>query len=97
MDLSGHYLQPDNWNIGENITEADDYSDSSFPGCQYRIPAGLPELGWQLAINLKISGRKSFSLDYGRYKTRVAIEWVGDGEPSEFSNGWIYTDFPVIN
>ena len=96
MNLSNNFLEPDNWNIGETITQADNYSDSSFPGCQYRIPAGLPELGWQLAINLNISGRKSHPLDYGRYKTRVAIEFVGDGEPSEFSHGWIYTDSPLI-
>ena len=96
IDYSNNYLHPDNWNIGEIITQADDYSDSSFPGCQYRIPAGLPSIGWELAINLTVSGRKSFPLDFGRYKTRVKIEFVGDGEPSNFSHGWIYTDHCII-
>ena len=97
MNLENNYLHPDNWNIGETITLADTYMDMSFPGCEYRIPAGLPELGWELAINLKISGRKSFHLEFGRYKTRVAIEFVGDGEPSTFSHGWIYTDHSLFD
>jgi len=95
MNLENNYLEPDNWPIGENITKADSFSDSGFPGCQYRIPAGIPELGWELAINLTISGRMSHALDYGRYKTRVKIEFVGDCEPSTFSHGWIYTDYPL--
>ena len=98
MNLTNTYIEPDRWNTGEKLKESDGYSDSSFPGCQYRIPAGFDgvEHRYQLAVNISISGRKSHQLDYGRYKTRVKIEWVGDGEPSTFSRGWVYTDSPLI-
>ena len=94
--LDGQYLHPDEWRIGENITrDRSNFKDSSFPGCDYRIPAGYP-INYNLAINIAITGRKSHDVGYDRYKTRVKIEFVGDGEPSTFTSGWIYTDYPLI-
>ena len=95
LNLENNYLQPDRWNIGETITKADDWSDSGFPGCEYRIMAGSLCLH-NFAINLSISGRNSFPVEFGRYRTRVKIEFVGDCEPSTFSHGWLYTEHPLI-
>ena len=88
---AGDYLEPDGWPpcSGENIRKADGFSDSSFPGCQFR----LPSVGGELAINLTRTGKDHYIRNaYGRnqYRNRVKIEWVGDGEPSTFSHGWIY-------
>ena len=94
MGLLNHAIQPDNWNIGTKLLESDGYSDSGFPGCQYRMPTNNGD--YQLAVNVSISGRKSHPIDYGRYKTRVKIEFVGDCEPSTFTRGWVYSDIPLI-
>ena len=87
------YLLPDGWNIGERLKESEGYSDDSFPGCQYRLPAANGM--YQLAVNIKITGRKSHYVRYGSgYRKRVQIELVGDGEPSKFWGGWLYSDHP---
>ena len=94
----GDYIKPDGWKAGEIITADDGYKDSSFPGCQFRIPAGgyRKEINSQgiehytkpfymLAINVTVTGRKPDR--NGHY--RVKIEFVGDGEPSTFTGGII--------
>ena len=87
----GDYLEPDGWGkaYGEHITQAETFSDSSFPGCQFRIRS----IGGDLAINLTRTGKDQYVRHaYGRnqYRNRVKIEFVGDGEPSTVSHGWIY-------
>ena len=70
-------------NLGTILCEADDFSDSSFPGCQFRTSAGT-------ALNVKVTGRtfqRCSGIDGS--VVRVQIEFVGDGEPSEFCSGWI--------
>ena len=77
----GDYLVPDGWEsrIGENLVESDGYSDSSFPGCQFRLPCQ----DCMVAVNVMVTGRKPDRDGFYRCK----IEWVGDGEPSTFSGG----------
>ena len=95
MSLLGLYVEPDNWPIGERLQESDGYSDSGFPGCQYRLPSG-PD-NWLLAVNVSFSGRKSHWCRISdNYRTRVKIEFVGDCEPSTFSHGWIYSEQPFF-
>ena len=94
MTLLGLYVEPDGWQLGERLRESDHYSDSSFPGCQYRLPAGND---YHLAVNISFSGRKSHWCSISdNYRTRVKIEFVGDCEPSTFSHGWIYSSEPFF-
>ena len=90
----GDYLTPDDWKFGESLrVDAFSFKDSSFPGCQFRLPAGCT--GELLAVNLKVTGKDHYIGTYGmkpcpQYKCRVRIEFVGDGEPSTLTIGWLY-------
>jgi len=84
----GDHLVPDGWGFGENLEADDGYSDGSFPGCEFRLPAGLDRV-YRLAVNVKVTGGDHI-VNFGRYRSRCRIEFVGDGEPSTFTGGWIY-------
>ena len=75
-------IQPDLWPIGAILEESDDYKDSSFPGCSFYI---LGTHGKRVAVNVTVTGRRPNR--HGAFRCR--IEFVGDGEPSEFSGGTI--------
>jgi len=82
-------LVPDSWYMGEKLTEDDGYSDSSFPGCQFRVET----VGGDLAVNVTITGGDHFvscAVSRRTRKSRCKIEFVGDGEPSIFTGGWLY-------
>jgi hypothetical protein len=79
----GDYVKPDGWKNGELLEEDCGYKDSSFPGCQFRLPNSHE--GYKLAVNITVTGRKPNKDGYHRCK----IEFVGDGEPSTFCGGWI--------
>ena len=81
------------WSFIEKDT--DTYTDSSWRGCDYRYQSGAG-LSANIACNLTITGRKSKILSTGNYSTRVSIEIVGDGEPSEFFGGIIYHKNPLF-
>jgi len=81
----GDYVKPDGWKFGESLKEDDGFSDSMFPGCDFR----LSSIGGELAVNIKITSR-----DYRCYQgswgwLRVKIEFVGDCEESQFCGGWM--------
>jgi hypothetical protein len=87
----GDFVRPDGWNWGNPLSESDGYKDSSFPGCTFRLNSEH----YDLAVNVTRSGRKKvWSPSYGRhegtFKYRVKVEFVGDGEASTFSHGWLY-------
>jgi hypothetical protein len=86
----GDYIKPDGWKIGEKLLTDDGYKDSSFPGCQFRLPAH----DYRLAVNIKVTGKAYWTRTYSgpSFKSRVRIEFVGDGEPSSFCGGYIYHD-----
>lgn len=44
-----------------------------------------------IAIKVVITGR-SFVRHGGEYWAKVQIEWVGDGESSTFTSGWLLCD-----
>ena len=84
---AGDYVQPDQWKIGETLAEDDGFSDYDFPGCQFRLPAK----DYRLAVNVTVTGGSHcLGLPGPQWRSRCKIEFVGDGEPSEFSGGWIY-------
>ena len=84
----GDYVQPNHWATGELLLPGDGFKDSSFPGAQFRLPSARRR-GPTLAVNIKATGRKSHFTGTG-WKVRVRIEFVGDGEPSTFSGGWLH-------
>ena len=76
------FIQPDLWPIGAILEESDGYKDSSFPGCSFYIRGAH---GNRAAVNVTVTGRRPNR----RGAFRCRIEFVGDGEPSEFSGGII--------
>jgi hypothetical protein len=82
----GDGIQGDEWRCFENLeAETNPFTDSSWPGCQFRVPMKDMKIG----VNIHLTGRKVFWTGYV-WKTRVKIEVVGDGEPSTFFSGWLY-------
>ena len=73
-------------NIGQRLYEDDGFSDSGFPGCQFRLHRTLH----QTAVNVKVTGR-TFQWIHNCWCVRIQIECVGDCEPSKFFAGWICT------
>lgn len=86
----GDYVEPDGWRgLGGNLQSGSDYSDSSFAGCAFYLPTRHDSM--QIASNIRITGR-TLQKRKGAYWVRVEIEFVGDGEPSEFTGGWMLQD-----
>ena len=81
-------VHPDEW-VSHSILEAGStYSDSSFPGCEFYLNSDRYH-DIRHAVNVKVTGKPHFvSADW--FKSRVKIEFVGDGEPSTFCGGWIF-------
>ena len=88
----GDFLKPDGWQIGSQLEQDNGFSDSSFPGCQFRLPSGQWP-NYHLAVNVTVTGGKH-AIDgmHTRTRSRCKIEFVGDGEPSTFTAGWITQD-----
>lgn len=42
-----------------------------------------------IAINVEITGRTFQVRSGGNYWVKARVEWVGDGEPSTFSEAWL--------
>lgn len=83
--IIGDYLIPDSCNFGEMLKQDDGFSDSGFPGCQFRFPS----IAGDLAVNIKVTSRK-IRMHKGSYGwLRVEIEFVGDCEESHFCGGWL--------
>ena len=95
----GDYCVPDGWKgFGEKLLASDLWADTSFPGCQFRLPSGNPFHDYQLAVNITRTGKDHYIPasqrlgSFPTYRCRVKIEFVGDGEPSTFSGGWLYNN-----
>lgn len=88
---AGDRIQADGWSLPELIFDDDitpGYKDSEWPGCQFRYESYRS--GWHIAINVRVTGGPKWN---GRcWKSRCKIEFVGDGEPSTFSGGYLFTD-----
>lgn len=98
-DFTGMRLEPDEWSTFSCLEKSDGYKDSSFAGCDYRLPSNCA-MDYKIAVNIKVTGLKSHELEkYSGvmyHKTRVQIEFVGDGSPSVFTHGWLYSDGYII-
>ena len=81
-------IYPDSW-PNWSFIKVDDctYTDNDWKGCDYRVSEGNSE---GLAINVHITG-KSSKWNGSTFETRARIEFVGDGQPSTFAKGKVYS------
>lgn len=87
MITAGMYIRPDFWTYVEKLEAGDNYRDESFPGCQFRIPAGY--IGGKPQYHLAVNVKKTGNVRNREGMVRCRIEFVRDGEPSTFTGGWI--------
>ena len=81
-------IYPDSWPTW-SFVKTDDctYKDNGWNGCDYRVSDGNAD---GLAINIHITGKDS-KWNGTTFETRARIEFVGDGEPSTFAKGKVYS------
>lgn len=84
----GSFIELDNRNIGEKLLPGDNFSDSGWPGCEFRFPISCGGPIKSVGVNVNVTGR-GVQYRQGGMWIRVQIEWVGDCEPSTFSGGWM--------
>ena len=83
----GDSVKGDEWSWHCKLDKSDGFSDSSFPGCEFRLSdPGNAILGY--AVNIKTTGKPKWNGI--NYQSRCRIEIVGDGEPSTFFGGTLY-------
>ena len=79
----GTHVEPEHWGIGNLLK----------PGlagfCDYYLPTNSGGPVKEVAVNVTITGRTRIRRQ-GGYWVRVKIEFVGDGEPSTFTGGWVH-------
>jgi hypothetical protein len=81
----GCCIRPDGWSFGGRLIS------SAWDKAQFRLPRPAAFSGdpiQSLAVNVVVTGR-TVQLREGGYWVRVRIEFVGDGEPSTFTGGWL--------
>ena len=78
----GMYLVPDGWRFGSRL-EASDWDKAKF-----YLPTNSGGPVKAIAVNVKITGR-TLQRICGDLFVRCQIEFVGDGEPSTFTGGWL--------
>ena len=79
----GTYVEPEQWGIGNLLNPGLD----GF--CSYYLPTNSEGPVKEVAVNVTITGRTRIRRQ-GGYWVRVKIEFVGDGEPSTFTGGWVH-------
>jgi len=78
-------IKGDEWKWAYRIDPSEGFSDSSYPGCQFRVALNH---GVNLGVNIKTTGKPKWNGQ--RYQSRCKIEVPGDGEPSTFFGGVLY-------
>lgn len=81
----GSIIKPEAWFGGMPLLESD------WDKAQFRLKTMSGEYGGpvkSIAVNIKVTG-KTYQRFGDDQWIRVQIEWVGDGEPSTFSGGWL--------
>ena len=89
----GDFVHPDFWGTGQHLIDGDSFIDDSFPGCQFRLKTNSDGPVKSLAVNIRVTGGDHWH--QASYRSRCKIEFVGDGEPSTFTGGWIYHEETV--
>jgi hypothetical protein len=83
-DLTGYYVCPDGWGPPSG---GDKLLPSDWEQARYRLPVHAPGGIKSIAVNVTVTGTPQRK--WGGIWQRVKIEFVGDGEPSEVSRGWV--------
>ncbi len=80
----GSVIQPDAWKFGEKLLPCE------WEKAQFRVKTWNTEKLYPagLAVNIEVTGR-TWQRRNSAYWCRIQIEFVGDGEPSTFSPGWL--------
>ena len=79
----GTFLRPEEWSYASRL-EVSDWDKAEFRIASNCYP------GVSVAVNVKFTGRTLQRAPYSDMKwIKVEIEFVGDGEPSTFSPGWV--------
>lgn len=81
----GSVIRFDGQYVGRRLLEGDDYVDSGFPGCAFRLESAI---GYHIAVNVTVTGR-TFQRFNDSLWVRVRVEFVGDCEPSTFTRAWM--------
>ena len=87
------YVKADGWSYGTHLQPGDAPVDDSYLGCQFRVE--LCNTRETIPINIKVTGMPKYYRPTADYRARIQIEFVKDGEPSDFTGGYIY--YPQID
>jgi hypothetical protein len=80
----GTPIQPEEWGLCGSRLEVSDWDQAEF-----RLPS-LSYPDYSIAVNVRITGRTFQRRPYSDMRwVKVEIEFVGDGEPSTFTAGWV--------
>lgn len=74
--------------LAERLHPGDNFSDSGYPGCQFRLPVNATGPIKSVAVNIKVTGR-TWQWRGDRCWIRCRIEYVGDCAESTFASGWL--------
>lgn len=84
----GQILKLDDWGFHTPLMQGDDFVDSGYHGCQFRIQTNHIHAPASVAVNLTQTGKRIWQRNYGD-RVRVKVEFVGDCEPSTFGGGYV--------
>ena len=79
------YVVPELWNFGGRLKPSD-WDKASF-----YLPTNSGGPIKELAVNVTVTGH-TLQRRQGDLYVRVKVEFVGDGEPSTFTGGWMKVD-----
>jgi len=82
--MVGSYVVPELWRFGGRLTASD------WDKAQFYLPTNQPVVK-EVATNVTVTGR-TLQRRQGSLYVRCQIEFVGDGEPSTFSGGWMLVE-----
>ncbi len=82
MDLTGAYVKPDGWTMGNTLSPGDDFSP-------YRLLVNSNGPIKSLAVRVDITGHRMRHTAAVGLAYRCRITFVGDGEPDVVTGGWI--------
>lgn len=78
------YVRPELWPFGARLQPSD------WPAASFYLPTG-GSIVKEIAVNVTVTGR-TLAMKAGAFWVRCKIEFVGDGEPSQFSPGWMLVE-----
>lgn len=81
----GSYVKPDGWMYGTHLEAG---LTCEFWKCDFYMPLNSGGPIKAVAANIVVTGR-TVQRKAGMYMVRVRIEFVGDGDPSTYTSGYM--------